>query len=120
MPPPAQSLRPDVKSAIGVGANAKADVQLSAGDVITLGSLQLKVLPTPGHTQGCSSYYLTPGPNRVGMVFTGACTTHGIAFSGIRQAAGRMYSATRLGVMTPDQVLAATSLLPQAPTLGPV
>lgn len=64
-------LRPDVKSAIGIGATAKADIQLSAGDDISVGPLQLKVLPTPGHTQGCSSYYLPPGANRVGMVFTG-------------------------------------------------
>eukprot|EP00193_Tetraselmis_chui_P014649 CAMPEP_0177776814 /NCGR_PEP_ID=MMETSP0491_2-20121128/14927_1 /TAXON_ID=63592 /ORGANISM="Tetraselmis chuii, Strain PLY429" /LENGTH=242 /DNA_ID=CAMNT_0019295657 /DNA_START=339 /DNA_END=1067 /DNA_ORIENTATION=+ len=57
-----------VKSGIAKAAGAKADIFYEPNDVITVGSLELKVLATPGHTSGCVSYY-TPAAG--GMVFTG-------------------------------------------------
>ncbi len=52
---------------IGVSAAAKtdADLQLTDGQVIEVGSLKLKVLATPGHTDSCLSFYME------GSVFTG-------------------------------------------------
>lgn len=43
------------------------DQQLSAGDIIEFGSKYLKVIQTPGHTDGCVSYLL----DDESMVFTG-------------------------------------------------
>jgi hypothetical protein len=46
-------------------------VQLTHGDIIAVGSLKLACLATPGHTNGCMSFYLPGAGARVGMVFTG-------------------------------------------------
>jgi glyoxylase-like metal-dependent hydrolase (beta-lactamase superfamily II)/rhodanese-related sulfurtransferase len=40
------------------GCGAQAAVQLEGGDVLTVGSLRLKALHTPGHTAGSMSYWL--------------------------------------------------------------
>jgi len=67
-----QALRPGVTSAIAAASKAAADVQLVHGDVISVGALQLTCLATPGHTDGCISFYLAPGgEGRLGVVFTG-------------------------------------------------
>ncbi len=42
-----------------------ADLLLNDGDTIELGSYKIKALATPGHTNGCMSYYVD------GMAFTG-------------------------------------------------
>lgn len=42
-----------------------ADIQLQDGDSIEIGDYRLKALSTPGHTAGCTSYFLSP------YVFTG-------------------------------------------------
>ena len=42
-----------------------ADLSLTEGDEISFGAHTIKVLETPGHTQGCLSFYVD------GMVFTG-------------------------------------------------
>lgn len=44
------------------------DLAVEHGDVLTLGSLELEVLHTPGHTDGCVSYVLR---GETPMVFTG-------------------------------------------------
>lgn len=41
------------------------DLAVKQGDTITFGHFELKVIATPGHTSGCTSYYVD------GMVFTG-------------------------------------------------
>eukprot|EP00775_Hariotina_reticulata_P006637 gene6637-6864_t len=67
-----KALRPGVTSRISAAANTDADVKLQEGDTINVGSLSLQCLATPGHTDGCMSFYLAPlGPAGVGMVFTG-------------------------------------------------
>jgi glyoxylase-like metal-dependent hydrolase (beta-lactamase superfamily II) len=60
-----------VKSAIAAASSAAADVQLAPGDTLTVGSLQLVCLATPGHTNGCMCFYLPGAGSRTGMVFTG-------------------------------------------------
>jgi sulfur dioxygenase len=60
---------PDVKSGIAAAARAKADILYEPGDRIRFGTCELLVLATPGHTDGCLSYYTTAGG--VGRVFTG-------------------------------------------------
>jgi len=42
-----------------------ADLEIEQGDVLSVGSVNIDVLTTPGHTDGCVSYYVP------GMVFTG-------------------------------------------------
>lgn len=66
-----QSLRAGVTSGIAAASKADADVQLSPGDTLKIGSLSLTCLATPGHTNGCMSFYLPAGPSRSGLVFTG-------------------------------------------------
>ncbi len=43
------------------------DLAVKDGDELSLGRFSIKVLSTPGHTSGCTSYYVD------GMVFTGDC-----------------------------------------------
>jgi len=44
-------------SIISKGSGAKADILVSEGDVLSIGSqLKIKVLSTPGHTNGCVTY----------------------------------------------------------------
>ena len=57
-----------VKSGISAAAGAKADLLFAPYETIRFGSHSLKVLPTPGHTAGCVSYYTE---SNGGMVFTG-------------------------------------------------
>jgi len=44
-----------------------ADIGLVDGQELQLGALSLRALTTPGHTQGCLSFYVP----KLGMVFTG-------------------------------------------------
>ncbi|CAG2117449.1 unnamed protein product [Medioppia subpectinata] len=60
--------QPTVKSIISEISGAKADIKVDENDVITCGeSIKLKVLSTPGHTNGCVTYVDTDN----GLVFTG-------------------------------------------------
>lgn len=59
---------PGVKSGISKASKAQADVLFEPLDIINIGNHSLKVLPTPGHTEGCISFYT---PSNGGMVFTG-------------------------------------------------
>lgn len=49
-------LLPSCKSMISHSSDAKADILLEPYDQIRFGRHHLKVLPTPGHTQGCVTY----------------------------------------------------------------
>lgn len=49
-------LIPGLKSAIAGVSGAAADLCLSDGDVVTIGSRHLTVHTTPGHTDGCVSF----------------------------------------------------------------
>ncbi|XP_063910702.1 persulfide dioxygenase ETHE1, mitochondrial [Zophobas morio] len=55
------------KSVISRQSGAQADVLIEENDFITFGNQRLKVLSTPGHTNGCCSYY----SEQQGIAFTG-------------------------------------------------
>lgn len=58
---------PGVKSMIAAVSGAVCDVGLKEGDKVSFGSRHLKVLSTPGHTDGCLTYVLDDNS----MAFTG-------------------------------------------------
>ncbi|XP_071566152.1 persulfide dioxygenase ETHE1, mitochondrial isoform X1 [Temnothorax nylanderi] len=51
-----KGLLPGCKSMISRSSGAKADVLLEPNDQVQFGRHQLRVLPTPGHTEGCVTY----------------------------------------------------------------
>ncbi|TGZ52956.1 Uncharacterized protein DBV15_00515 [Temnothorax longispinosus] len=51
-----KGLLPGCKSVISRSSGAKADVLLEPNDQVQFGRHQLRVLPTPGHTEGCITY----------------------------------------------------------------
>lgn len=54
------------KGVVGFGTDvACADIPLKDGEELALGRFKIRVLATPGHTNGCVSYYVA------GRVFTG-------------------------------------------------
>ncbi|CAH0560823.1 unnamed protein product [Brassicogethes aeneus] len=55
------------KSVISKCSGAQADVFVTDGDEIEFGNYKLNVLSTPGHTNGCCSFYLKD----LGIAFTG-------------------------------------------------
>lgn len=57
-----------MKSGISAASGAAADIHYSAGDKIQFGGHELLVKATPGHTNGCVTYYTTSGG---GKAFTG-------------------------------------------------
>ena len=59
--------RSGVESVIAASSGAVADVKLADGDSISFGSQRLVAISTPGHTEGCLSYYHADAA----MVFTG-------------------------------------------------
>jgi glyoxylase-like metal-dependent hydrolase (beta-lactamase superfamily II) len=64
-------IRKKTGARFGISAKAgvkKADIQIYGEETIECGSLKINGIPTPGHTSGCMSYYLSGSP---GMVFTG-------------------------------------------------
>ena len=60
---------PLVKTAICKDAKAKADLLLTDGMILKFGKSEIKCISTPGHTNGCMSFYCENGGS--GMVFTG-------------------------------------------------
>ncbi|XP_076247744.1 persulfide dioxygenase ETHE1, mitochondrial [Calliopsis andreniformis] len=62
-----KSLLPGCLSVISRTSGAKADLHLDPDDQVKFGRHQLRVLPTPGHTEGCVTY---------------VCDQQGIAFTG--------------------------------------
>lgn len=61
---------PEMKSVLSRASGGKADILVNDGDTITFGGMRLEVLSTPGHTDGCVSYFLH-GEGVAPMVFTG-------------------------------------------------
>lgn len=62
---------PGCRSVISRASGAEADVLVSAGDKVPVGpDMALRVIATPGHTEGCVSYLLE-GAGEPAMVFTG-------------------------------------------------
>ncbi|VEN35386.1 unnamed protein product [Callosobruchus maculatus] len=55
------------KSIISKSSGADADILVKEGDYIEFGNHKLKVLSTPGHTNGCCTFYF----EEHGMAFTG-------------------------------------------------
>ena len=58
---------PGLRSAIAKAAGAQADILLEDGEEVRFGGRSLRVLATPGHTNGCLSYF----EPTLGAVFTG-------------------------------------------------
>jgi len=58
---------PDLRSYISRAAGAKADLLFEDGALISYGRRSLRVLATPGHTDGCVSFL----DSEFGAVFTG-------------------------------------------------
>lgn len=46
------------KSIISKASGAQADIHVDESDVINFGPHRLRVLATPGHTNGCVTYYI--------------------------------------------------------------
>mmetsp|Transcript_32114 Transcript_32114/g.70294 ORF Transcript_32114/g.70294 Transcript_32114/m.70294 type:complete len:394 (-) Transcript_32114:245-1426(-) len=65
-----KALRPDVRSVISATSGAAADITVEEGDEVKFGRYSLRVLATPGHTNGCVCYVLQ-GPDAPNAVFTG-------------------------------------------------
>ncbi|MBU2645649.1 MBL fold metallo-hydrolase [bacterium] len=64
----ADDIRQRTKAEVVYGAGSRvpcADISAKDGEELTFGDFTIKVLSTPGHTNGCTSYYIE------GMVFTG-------------------------------------------------
>lgn len=103
-----KALRPDVTSAIAAASAAAADVKLSPGDTIKVGSLRLTCLATPGHTNGCMCFYLPPSEVRTGLVFTGdALLIRGCGRTDFQEGdAGRLYDSVHSQLFKlPDSTL---------------
>ncbi|XP_053980200.1 persulfide dioxygenase ETHE1, mitochondrial [Hylaeus anthracinus] len=62
-----KSLLPGCQSVISRASGANADIHLNPNDQINFGKHKLRVVPTPGHTEGCITY---------------VCDEQGIAFTG--------------------------------------
>jgi glyoxylase-like metal-dependent hydrolase (beta-lactamase superfamily II) len=54
-----------------LGGAPCADVPLGDGDVVRVGAIALRVLATPGHTNGCVSYLVSSGDAPPDRVLTG-------------------------------------------------
>ena len=59
------------RTVMGRGGAACADLLLSSGDVVQLGSISVKVLATPGHTDDSVSYLVDAVAGVPPLVFTG-------------------------------------------------
>ncbi|XP_063385293.1 persulfide dioxygenase ETHE1, mitochondrial isoform X1 [Cydia fagiglandana] len=62
-----KSLLPGTKSVIGANSGAQADVHLNDGATVSVGSIKLLAVATPGHTNGCLTYIC----HDQAMAFTG-------------------------------------------------
>jgi sulfur dioxygenase len=82
---------PGLRSGIAGASGAAADLCLADGDVIPFGGRSLRVLSTPGHTDGCLSFLLDDNS----AVFTGdALLIRGCGRTDFQQgSADRLYSS---------------------------
>ncbi|PKL75185.1 MAG: Zn-dependent hydrolase [Candidatus Melainabacteria bacterium HGW-Melainabacteria-1] len=94
---------PNAKSVVSrYGGVECADILADEGDVFTIGEIAIKVLSTPGHTNGCVSFLVD------GMVFTGdALFIRGSGRTDFQQGdAGKLYDGVTQKLFTlPDQTL---------------
>nr|ACO14841.1 ETHE1 protein, mitochondrial precursor [Caligus clemensi] len=51
-----KKLQPSVKSIISLASGAEADIHVNDGDKVEMGSIELVVHSTPGHTNGCVTF----------------------------------------------------------------
>ncbi|MBX7171657.1 MAG: subclass B3 metallo-beta-lactamase [Pyrinomonadaceae bacterium] len=60
----------------------KVDKVIKDGEIIKLGNVSLKVISTPGHTKGCTSFWLEVKENgkKYGVLFHGSTTAPGYKF----------------------------------------
>jgi sulfur dioxygenase len=98
-----KGIYPTAQSVVSERAGAScADIKVNDKDHIQVGSIVIQVLATPGHTDGCVSYYTD------GKVFTGdALLIRGCGRTDFQQGdAGRLYdSVTRQLFTLPDETL---------------
>lgn len=103
-----------MRSIISAASGAAADVLLHPGDIVPFGSFALRALATPGHTDGCLSYYLPrPPPGAApaawpGMAFTGdALLIRGCGRCDFQQGdARRLYESVHTQLFTlPEDTL---------------
>ncbi|KAK9814193.1 hypothetical protein WJX72_001995 [[Myrmecia] bisecta] len=96
---------PGVKSGISKASGAAADALYEPGDVIRFGSQELLVIPTPGHTSGCVTYYSkTAG----GRAFTGdTLLIRGCGRTDFQEGdAGMLYNSVHQRIFTlPDDTI---------------
>jgi sulfur dioxygenase len=89
-----------------LGGAPCADVPLSDGDVVRVGSIALAVLATPGHTSGCVSYLVSEGGRAPDRVLTGdALLVRGCGRTDFQEGdAGRLWDSVhgRLFVLPDD------------------
>lgn len=99
-----KALFPDARSVVSeYGGASCADVLVKDGDVVKIGQIQIAVLATPGHTDGCVSYYTE------GRVFTGdALLIHGCGRTDFQQGdAGKLYDSVtgKLFTLPPETLV---------------
>ncbi|MGV3525237.1 MAG: MBL fold metallo-hydrolase [Candidatus Sericytochromatia bacterium] len=85
-----KALFPEARSVVSQDGGAScADVLVKDGDRLTIGQIEIEVLATPGHTDGCVSYYTQ------GRVFTGdALLIHGCGRTDFQQGdPGKLYDS---------------------------
>jgi sulfur dioxygenase len=78
------------------------DVELNDGDELKIGAHRIKAISTPGHTQGCMSFYVE------GMVFTGDCLLiRGCGRTDFQQGSSEnlYHSITQKLFMLPDETI---------------
>jgi len=63
-----KKVMPTVQSGISKASSAKGDILLAPGDKVDFGPFELEALATPGHTNGCLTFFLAGSPS---MIFTG-------------------------------------------------
>ncbi|KAH9416022.1 persulfide dioxygenase ETHE1, mitochondrial [Dermatophagoides pteronyssinus] len=95
----------EVKSIISKESNARADIHVENDDSIKIGeNIDLLVKSTPGHTNGCVSYFLDNGP----FVFTGdSLLIRGCGRTDFQQGdSGKLYDSIHNQLYTlPDECI---------------
>lgn len=56
------------QSVISRASGAKADIHINDSDEIVFGGHRLKVFSTPGHTNGCVTYYIPEQVNEIKVI----------------------------------------------------
>ena len=101
----ADGIRQKTGAAVVYGAGAKvpcSDINMNDGDELEFGRFTVKALSTPGHTDGCTSYYVE------GMVFTGdAMLIRGCGRTDFQQGSSNsLYESVNQKLFTlPDETL---------------